>query len=93
MAPYLKKALAQFNVEKPCELQNSSFPHIPPKYGAKQQFAEQDIAPKATKEDQKHVQQVTGKFNNYARAVDGTMLTPLSALAAQQANPTTDTMK
>ena len=39
------------------------------------------------------MQQVTGKFKYYACAVDSTMLTPLSALAAQQANPTTDTMK
>ena len=93
MAPYLKKALAQFGVEKPLKLQNSPYPYIPPKYGAKQQFAEQETAPAATKEDQTHVQKVTGKFNYYARGVDGTMLTPLSALAAQQANPTTETMK
>jgi hypothetical protein len=36
---------------------------------------------------------VTGKFNWYARAVDGTMLTPISALTAQQAKPTQATMK
>jgi tryptophan-rich sensory protein len=45
------------------------------------------------KEKQKYVQQVTGKFNWYARAVDGTMLTPISALTAQQAKPTQATMK
>jgi hypothetical protein len=41
----------------------------------------------------KIVQKVNGEFLWYARAVDGTLLTPLSALVAQQANPTTNTMK
>jgi len=39
------------------------------------------------------VQQVTGKFNWYACGVDGTLLTPISALSAQQAKPTQSTMK
>ena len=43
-------------------------------------------------EEQKHVQQVNGKFLWYGSAVDGTLLVPLSALTAQQANPTTATM-
>jgi hypothetical protein len=34
-----------------------------------------------------------GKFNWYARAVDRTMLTAISALTAQQAKPTQATMK
>ena len=40
----------------------------------------------------KFTQQVCGKFLFYGRAVDSTILTPLSAIASQQANPTTDTM-
>ena len=39
-------------------------------------------------DQQKYVQKVTGKFNWYARGVDSTMLTPISALSAQQAKPT-----
>ena len=39
------------------------------------------------------MQQVTGKFNWYARKVDGTLLTPISALSAQQAKPTQARMK
>jgi hypothetical protein len=93
MAPYLKKALAQFGVEKPKKLVNSPYPCIPPKYGAKQQFAIQDASPDASKEDQTRVQQVTGKFNYYARAVDPTMLPSLSAIAAQQSKPTTATVQ
>jgi hypothetical protein len=42
---------------------------------------------------QKHVEQVTGKFNWYARPVDGTLLTPISALTAQQCKPMQATMK
>ncbi len=45
------------------------------------------------KEERKHLQQVTGKFNWYARAVESTMLTPLSALASQQSKLTVKTMK
>ncbi len=39
------------------------------------------------------MQQVTGKFNWYARGVDGTLLTTISALSAQQAKPMQSTMK
>ncbi len=81
MAPYLKKALAQFGVETPKKLQHSPYAFVPPKYDAKVQFVEHDTSAAATTEDQTLVQKVTGKFNWYARAVDGTMLTPLSALA------------
>ena len=45
-----------------------------------------------SKEDQKRVQKVNGKFLWYGRSVDGTMLTPLSALASQQTKPTIETM-
>ncbi|KAL7479922.1 hypothetical protein ACHAW6_005639 [Cyclotella cf. meneghiniana] len=92
MQPYLKKALTQFGIEKPTKLQNSPYQHIPPKYGAKRQLAEEDTSEEATKDEQTHVQKVTGKFNRYARAVDPTMLTPLSALIAQQSKPTKETM-
>ena len=39
------------------------------------------------------MQQVTGVFLFYARAVDSTMLTALSAIASKQATPTENTMK
>jgi hypothetical protein len=94
MAPYLQKALRQFDNVIPTQCQDSPYPYIEPKYGAKQQFAEYDRTMPVGNEEQKHVQKVTGKFNWYARAVDdGTMLTPISALTAQQAKPTQATMK
>ena len=91
--PYLQKALRQFNNIVPTKHEDSPYPHVEPKYGDKQQFAEYDTSAPVGKEEQKHVQRVTGKFNWYARGVDSTMLTPISALTAQQAKPTQATMK
>ena len=93
MAPYLQKALRQFDNIVPTKRHDSPYPHIETKYGAKQQYAEYDTSAPVGKDEQKHVQQVTGKFNWYARGVDGTLLTPISALSAQQAKPTQSTMK
>ena len=62
------------------------------KYGQKVQFAEYDSLPPVGAEEQKCIQQVNGKFLWYWRAVDGMLLTPLHALTAQQAEPTTATM-
>ena len=52
-----------------------------------------DDSPLLVKADKKFVQQVTGVFLFYARAVDSTMLTALSAIASEQATPTENTMK
>jgi hypothetical protein len=93
MKPYLDKALRQFDNITPTTRHNSPYPHVEPKYGAKQQYAAYDESPPASKEDQKYVQKVNGKFLWYGRSVDGTMLTPLSALASQLTKPTTETMK
>ena len=51
-----------------------------------EEFKELDAAGK------KFIQQVCGKFLFYGRAVDGTILVALSAIASQQSKPTTDTM-
>lgn len=93
MAPYLKKALIQFDNTVPSKRQDSDFPHTPTKYGSKTQYTEYDDSPAVGPQEQKFLQQSNGKFLYYARLVDGTMLTPLSALASQQSKPTTNTMK
>jgi hypothetical protein len=90
---YAKKALIQFQhvLQK---RQNQPFPHIPIKYGAKKQYAtEASKAPPLNKDNKKFVQKVCGKFLFYGRAVDSTLLTPISAIASQAANPTEDTMR
>ena len=65
------------------------YQHVIPNYGAKTQYA---VGPDGTalldKDGKKFVQQVTGIFLYYARAVDSTMLVALSALASEQASPT-----
>jgi hypothetical protein len=50
-------------------------------------------SPKLNKEDKRYVQQVIGVFLFYGRAVDGTMLCPLNAIAMDQENPTQETLK
>ena len=92
MKPYLDKALRQFDNVTPTTRHDSPYPHVELTYGAKQQYAVYDESPLASKEDQKRVQKVNGKFLWYGRSVDGTMLTPLSALASQQTKPTIETM-
>ncbi len=93
MAPYLQKMLRQFNNIVPIKRQDSPYPYTEPKYGAKQQFAEYDTSAPVGNDKQKYVQKVTGKFNWYAQGVDATMLTPISALSAQQDKPTQVTMR
>ena len=93
MMPYLQKALRQFDNVVPTKREDSPYPHVEPKYGAKQQFAEYDTSAPVGKEEQKYIQKLTGKFNWYARGVDSTLLTPISALTAQQSKPTQATMK
>eukprot|EP00804_Cyclotella_cryptica_P002577 CCRYP_010410-RA/>CCRYP_010410-RA protein AED:0.12 eAED:0.12 QI:0/0/0/0.5/0/0/2/0/1280 len=92
MEPYLRKALRQFDNVVPTKRQDSPYPHVEPKYGAKVQFAEYDTSPVVGKEGQTHIQKVNGKFLWYGRAVDPTTLVPLSALASQQSKPTQHTL-
>jgi hypothetical protein len=93
MPGYVKKALKQFNhvLQKK---QNQPYPSAPIKYGAKKQYATQhSTAPLLDKKDKKFIQQVCGKFLFLGRAVDSTLLCPISAIASQAAKPTEDTMK
>ena len=50
-------------------------------------------SPLLSKMEQNIVQKVTGKFLYLGRAIDSTLLTPLSVLASQQAAPTQRTMQ
>jgi len=74
--------------------QNQPYPHTQVKYGAKKQFAKTpSTATLLDKHGKKFIQQVCGKFLFYGRAVDSTLLIPLSAIASQSSAPTTDTLK
>ncbi|EJK54685.1 hypothetical protein THAOC_25667, partial [Thalassiosira oceanica] len=54
---------------------------------------EESTSPPLDKKGKRFIQQVCGKFLYYGRAVDSTLLMPISAIASQQANPTEETMR
>ena len=93
MPNYVQKALKQFQ-HKLQKKQHQPYPSVPIKYGAKKQYAtQQSTAPPLDKKGKKFIQQVCGKFLFLGRAVDSTLLCPISAIASQSANPTEDTMR
>ena len=93
MPGYVQKALVQFNHRPPSKPQHQPHPHQPIQYGAKKQTSQpEDSSPLLDKAKKKFVQEVTGVFLFYARAVDSTMLVALSAIAAEQGAPTENTL-
>ena len=94
MPGYVEKALKQFGHKWSGTKQYAPFPSTPIKYGAKKQYAtEESTAPELDKHGKKFIQQVCGKFLYLGRAVDSTLLCPISAIASQSSKPTEDTMK
>ena len=84
MPGYVEKTLREFQHEQPQKRQDSPYIVAPKRYGAKAQdmdkpeeFREVDAAEK------KSIQQVTGKFLYLGQAIDGTLLTSLSAIASK----------
>ena len=93
MSGYVAKALKQFQHHKPSTPQHAPFPCAPIKYGAKKQYAKtESTAAPLNKKDKKLIQKVCGKFLFLGRAVDPTLLCPISAIALQSTKPTMDTM-
>ncbi len=69
------------------------YPHTTPTYGATIQYAKAvDTSPAATKAEEKVIWQVIGVLLYYGRAVDSTIITGLSSLAAAQAKLTAQTL-
>ena len=94
MPEYVKDALIRFKREHPRRKQTAPHASIPVNYGAKVQFATEEIEEEVLDKNGKlFVQQVLGTFLYYARAVDSTMLVALSAIASEQATPTKKTME
>ena len=93
MPGYVKKALKQFQHPPPTTKQHAPFQCARINYGAKKQYATQSsTAPPLDKKGKKYIQQVCGKFLFLGRAVDPTLLCPISAIASQSAKPTKDTL-
>ena len=83
MPGYVEKALARFKHSKARKVQDQPHKHAIPVYGATVQYAkEADTSQLLDKNGKKRVQQVVGTFLFYGRAVDGTMLPALSAIAS-----------
>jgi hypothetical protein len=94
MLGYVAKALKQFQHTQPLSTQDAPYPSAHIIYGAKKQFAtEISKAPLLNAKEKKFIQKVCGKFLFLGRAVDSTILCPISAIASQSSKPTTDTMK
>jgi hypothetical protein len=82
MPGYVNKALTVFKHKQKCK-QDQPFPHTPIKYGAWKQYAKtHSSSSKLDKQEEKIIQKVCGKFIFYGRAVDSTLLVPLSAIAS-----------
>ena len=93
MPNYVAKALRQFKHETKGK-QYASYPSVPIKYGAKKQYAAQaSTALLLDKKGKRFIQHVCGKFLFLGRAVDSTLLCPVSAIASQSSAPIEDTMK
>ncbi len=93
MPNYMKKALKLFQ-HIAGKLQHSPYPSVPIQYGAKKQYAMQESTAPLLDDKAKHfIQQVCGKLLFLGRAVDNTLLCPISAIASQSSKPTTDTMQ
>ena len=94
MPGYVKKALKQFQHPPPTAKQHAPFQCARINYGAKKQYATQSSTePPLDKKGKKYIQQVCGKFLFLGRAVDPTLLCPISAIASQSAKPTKDTLR
>ena len=92
MIKYIPKLLQKFNHERPKKDQHSPYRSPPKKYGAAAQDPlEDDTTAKISKVRKLRIQKVIGGLLYYARAVDLTILTALSAIASQQASPTEKT--
>ena len=93
MPKYVTKALKQFQHIAP-KCQYAPYPCVPIQYGTKKQYAMQELkAPLLDNKAKRFIQQVCGKFLFLGRAVDSTLLCPISAIASQPSKPTENTMR
>jgi Reverse transcriptase (RNA-dependent DNA polymerase) len=94
MPGYVTSALEEFGHQKPSKAEHQPHRHNPPQFGTKVQLtAPVDNSQPLDKKGILRLQQITGKFLYYSRAVDPTMNVTLSTLASQQAKGTEQTKK
>jgi len=88
MPGYIREALTKYQHPHPTEPQHSPYKATTIHYGAKVQRVEEDKSPPLTPDQIKRVQKIVGTLLYYGRAVDSTLLTALSAIAARQSKGT-----
>jgi hypothetical protein len=87
MPNYVQKALKQFQ-HKAGKLQHAPYQSAPIQYGAKKQYATQELkAPLLDNKAKQFIQQVCGKFLFLCRAVDSTLLCPISTISSLSSKP------
>jgi hypothetical protein len=93
MPNYVAKALQQFQHTRR-QQQHTPYPCAPIQYGPTTQYAtKESTAPAVDANAKKFIQEVCRKFLSLVRAVDSTLLCPISRIASQSATPTEDTLK
>jgi hypothetical protein len=88
MPGYVANALSKFQHDNPKHPQDTPSMYGMPVYGAKNQYATRDEAPRLTEKQCINVQKVTGSVLYYPRAVDPTFLMPLNDVATEQTKAT-----
>ena len=88
MPKYIPKALLKFQHPPPLSPQHQPYKHTPIQYGARVQTVNVDTSNPLSTEAIKRVQDIVGTLLYYGRAVDPTLLTALSSIAARQSNGT-----
>lgn len=93
MPGYVQDACAEFKVKRPTKPVRTPLPYNRPNYGQKEQSPIEDDTPLLDAAGKLFVQQVVGKFQYYAHAIDFSMLAALSKIASKQSAPTQHTME
>ena len=92
MPGYIDDLLVKFKHRCPSKPRLSPYKCNPISYGAKTQFApEADKSPLLDDKRKHRILEIVGSLLYYARAVDNKLLVALSAIAAQQSQPTVKT--
>ena len=94
MPKFVRKSLTRLQHKPDVHPQFSPHEHVPIQYGIKgtRQYATApDDSPHLSTKETTHIQQVTGSFLYYGRAIDYTILPALNEIATAQAQPTEKT--
>ena len=93
MVLYVQDALTRLHHSRLHKPQHQPYPHAKITYGGKAQYATaEENYQLLSPADKKFIQEVTGTFLYYARAIDATILPELGSLETQQAAPTKNKM-